>query len=102
MLLTFSTYDLSNYTYLFYRLKRNQEIEKSHKKTEIWQSIKIDDCDREQLIQLKELVASTTGTKVEGKTNEHLSSIEVLSLLDKSYIAADIGGNVHISIVCLD
>jgi hypothetical protein len=101
MLLTFSTYDLSNYAYLFYRLKRNQEIEKNHK-TEIWQSIKIDDCDREQLIQLKELVASTTGTKVEGNTNEHLSSIEVLSLLDKSYIAADIGGNVHFSIVCLD
>jgi hypothetical protein len=47
-------------------------------------------------------VASTTGTKVEGNTNEHLSSIEVLSLLDKSYIAADIGGNVHFSIVCLD
>ena len=47
-------------------------------------------------------MASTTGTKVEGKTNAHLPSIEVSSLLDKSYITADIGGNVHISIVCLD
>jgi hypothetical protein len=70
---------------------RKQETENISMKKEIWQTIKIDENEREQLLQLKELVTSTTVTKFELKE-------EVVSM-EKFNFSADIGGNVNINIV---
>lgn len=69
---------------------------RTSKKPNIWQSIKIEDDEREYLFQLKELVdtASLSGTE-ENNDDLQESKVEVL-VLDKlkSMNNADIGGNI--------
>ncbi|KZS04523.1 Beta-actin protein 2 [Daphnia magna] len=75
------------------RLKKRQERVRTSKKPNIWQSIKIEDDEREYLFQLKELVdtASLSGTE-ENNDDLQESKVEVL-VLDKlkSMNNADIG-----------
>ncbi|KAK4016825.1 hypothetical protein OUZ56_031791 [Daphnia magna] len=74
-------------------LKKRQERVRTSKKPNIWQSIKIEDDEREYLFQLKELVdtASLSGTE-ENNDDLQESKVEVL-VLDKlkSMNNADIG-----------
>ncbi len=77
-------------------MKRKQESKQTATKSEIWQSIMIDDYEREQLVQLKELVTTSTVTQIGKNSSAHSLSVEVLSLEKmQSSIATDIGGNTN-------
>lgn len=84
-------------------MKRKQESKQTATKSEIWQSIKIDDYEREQLVQLKELVTTSTVTQIGKNSSAHSLSVEVLSLEKmQSSIATDIGGNTNNNICLFD
>jgi len=75
-------------------LKRNKESKQTDANSEIWQSIEIDDYEREHLVQLKELVTCSNVTKIGNNNSEHSLSVETMSSEKmRPNMATDIGGN---------
>ncbi len=81
--------------FLLNRLERKQGNKQTNEKANIWQTINVDDHEREHLIELMGLVASTkTGESI----TENELRVEDLSSSGKvlTNTSTDIGGNIRV------